>query len=82
MASVLRTLKVTVVEAKGVIACDKGKSSDPFIKMELLDPREGKAISGESFKTKTKKKTLAPKWDESFDFGNKVSEVPLACLLN
>ena len=38
----LRTLTVKVVEAKDVIACDKGKSSDPYCKIELLDAKTEK----------------------------------------
>ncbi|GMH60673.1 hypothetical protein TrST_g7550 [Triparma strigata] len=67
----LRTLTVVVIEAKDVIACDKGKSSDPYCKLDLVDGKTAKAISGEGFKTKTKKKTLAPVWNETFEFGKK-----------
>lgn len=47
MSDSLRTLTVTVLEAKDVIACDKGKSSDPFCKLDLVDGKSAKAISGE-----------------------------------
>ena len=67
----LRTLTVTVLEAKDVIACDKGKSSDPYCKLDLVDAKSANAISGEGFKTKTKKKTLSPVWNETFEFGKK-----------
>ena len=43
----LRTLTVVVIEAKDVIACDKGKSSDPYCKLDLVDGKTAKAISGE-----------------------------------
>jgi len=67
----LRTLTVTLVSAKEIMACDKGGTSDPFCKLELFDLATSKACSGESFKSKTKKKTLAPTWDEAFTFGKK-----------
>jgi len=64
-----RILTVEVVEAKDVIACDKGKSSDPYCQIQLLDRKTLK--SSESNKTKTKKKTLNPVWNESLEFGKK-----------
>lgn len=64
-----RLLFVEILEAKDVIACDKGKSSDPYCQVQLLDPKTNK--SSESNKTKTKKKTLNPVWNETLEFGKK-----------
>jgi phosphatidylserine decarboxylase len=67
----LRTLSVVVLEARGLLAADKGGTSDPFAEIKLLDKHEKKAISGESAKTKKIKKTLAPVWKETFVLGKK-----------
>ena len=42
----LRLLTVKVIEAKDVLACDKGKSSDPYCKIELLAADTGKVSCG------------------------------------
>ena len=67
-----RLLIVRLIEAKGLVACDGGGTSDPFVKLELVDSRTGKAL-GESFKSSTVKKTLDPVFEEVFEFGKKVS---------
>ena len=71
MAPPPRTLTVTLLSAKNTIACDKGGTSDPYCTLDLSDLTTGKPLSGESFKSKTVKKTLDPTWDESYVFGKK-----------
>eukprot|EP01119_Soliformovum_irregulare_P011321 TRINITY_DN2824_c1_g1_i2.p1 TRINITY_DN2824_c1_g1~~TRINITY_DN2824_c1_g1_i2.p1 ORF type:complete len:1159 (+),score=442.98 TRINITY_DN2824_c1_g1_i2:49-3525(+) len=53
-------LKIKVVEAKDVKVMDVTGSSDPYV---LLSVEDQKA------KTKTKKRTLSPVWNEEFEFG-------------
>lgn len=52
-------LRVTLCNAVGLLAADENGKSDPYVKMHL---------AGQIFKSKVKKKTLAPHWDETFDF--------------
>ncbi|GMH93018.1 hypothetical protein TrST_g3840 [Triparma strigata] len=67
-----RLLTVRIVEAKDLIACDSSGKSDPYVKILFVDSKTKDALS-EQFKTKTVKKTLEPKFDETFVFGKKVS---------
>jgi hypothetical protein len=57
-------LHVTVIEARNLLAKD-GKSSDPFCEVTMHDNQD-KEIS--SKKTKTVKKSIAPQWNETFEF--------------
>ena len=50
---------VTVIKAEGLLAKDKGGTSDPFAELVM-----GKQLK----KTKVIDKTLNPVWDETFDF--------------
>lgn len=50
-------LTVTVVSATGIAAKDMGGTSDPYVVVKF---------GGQTFKTKTKKETLDPVWEESF----------------
>lgn len=51
------TLTIHVIEADGLMAVDRGGSSDPFVKV---------SIGTQSvLKTKVKKETLTPNWSES-----------------
>lgn len=52
-------LEVKVIEAKDVIAADRGGTSDPYAVVEFR---------GIQKKTKVIKKSLTPKWDETFQF--------------
>ena len=63
-----RCLVVEVIEARNLIASTKAGDSDPHLALYLTDigMRE---IKTESFKTKPQTKTLAPKWRETFSFG-------------
>ena len=66
-------MEIRVVEARDLLAADRGGTSDPFAVLEVLDGPNGKvldlAVAGSSkVRTKTIKKTLAPKWDETFSF--------------
>ena len=63
------TFEVEVAEARSLMAADKNGKSDPYAVVELVADAGGKALKGESFKTKTHKKTLDPKFDESFTLG-------------
>ena len=51
---------LSLVEARGLIAADASGTSDPYCKLEL-DQRQ-------KFKSKTKRKTLDPKWEQAFKF--------------
>lgn len=64
--------RVQIVEARDILAADSNGFSDPYVKMELLDSRGGALAAGGSFKTKTQKKTLSPRWDEAFVIGDRL----------
>ena len=70
MASLsLEGVDVEVVEARHLIADDKGGTSDPFAMVVLVDA-EGKEVLKESHRTKTWMKTLSPQWREKFRVGD------------
>ena len=52
-------LRVDVVSAKGLMAADRSGKSDPYVVFTL----NGAKV----FKSETKKKTLSPVWNESFE---------------
>merc|ERR1711970_539752 len=52
-------LKITIVEAIGLLPKDNNGSSDPYCLVQV-----GRTVK----KTTTKKKTLSPTWNEPFDF--------------
>lgn len=51
-----------------MIACERSGTSDPYAVCALLDIAM-REVKNEKFKTKTKPKTLNPKWNEKFSFG-------------
>ena len=55
----LQKLTFTVLRAEGLVAKDKGGTSDPFV--ELI-------IDKQKFKTKVIPKTLNPEWNETFAY--------------
>ena len=61
-------LQVQVVEAKDLIAADRGGTSDPFARATLLDAR-GNELKEEPIKTDVVKKTLAPYWGKEACWG-------------
>ena len=56
------TLTITVVRGDDLLAADRGGTSDPYVTMYI-----GDAVK-EAKKTKVKKKTLTPEWNETFEF--------------
>ena len=70
--------EVTVAEARSLMAADKNGKSDPYAVVELVADAGGKALKGESFKTKTHKKTLDPKFGERFTLGAATEDAELA----
>ena len=50
-------LDIRVLRAEGLVAKDKGGTSDPFVELRL---------EGQTFKTKVQPRTLDPEWDEHF----------------
>ena len=57
---------VSLVRAEGILAADKGGTSDAYAIAELVDSANGKPIKpARKTKTKTIKKTLNPEWNES-----------------
>jgi len=61
-------IDVVVQEARGLIAADRGGTSDPYFKL---------SIAGTTAKTKTQKKTLTPKYNEKFSFDVKPPKTDL-----
>ena len=56
------TLHVSVVRATGLIAADRGGTSDPYVRLHI-----GDAVK-DAKKTKVKIKTLNPEWNQDFKF--------------
>ncbi|POM80262.1 Tricalbin [Phytophthora palmivora] len=71
MAS-LGGVRVNVVEARGILAADAGGTSDPYVTITLLDSKGSVMAAGGTFKTAVIKKTLTPRWDETFVVGDKL----------
>jgi len=67
---VTRTLNVVVVSATHLASKGIFGASDPYIKATILEPANGKAKIG-SAKTRVKKKTINPHYDETFFFNVK-----------
>ena len=67
-------VEVDVSEARALMAADKGGTSDPYAVVELVAGGGGAALKGETYKTKTHKRTLEPKFGESFTLGAAVSD--------
>ncbi|CAG8554094.1 17567_t:CDS:10 [Acaulospora morrowiae] len=61
-ASESGSLRLSIIEAKDLIAADSGGTSDPYVKVKLNKK--------EIYKTQIIKKTLNPKWDEVTQFSN------------
>lgn len=63
-----RLLEVRLLEARNVIACDRGGTSDPYVVAALVDIA-GREVKGEKQKTEKINKTLNPKWNATLQFG-------------
>ena len=65
-------LFITVIRAEGILAADKGGTSDAYATAELVESATGKPIKpARKTKTRTIKKTLAPEWNEDeVEWGN------------
>jgi Ca2+-dependent lipid-binding protein len=63
-----RLLEVRVLEARNVIACDRGGTSDPYVVLTLVD-LAGREVKGEKQKTEKITKTLNPKWNATLVLG-------------
>eukprot|EP00961_Rhodomonas_salina_P198990 2684117-Rhodomonas_salina.1 len=66
-------LEVVVHKAEGLVAKDRGGTSDPFCEVKLGKQRQ---------KTKVKPKTLNPNWDETFllDYGSNITNLSVPAL--
>ena len=68
------TIQMVVNGAKGIIAADRGGTSDPFAIIELQDSTDRKPVqSGKTkyyVKTRTIRKTLVPVWDHVITWEN------------
>jgi len=62
-------LKVDVIQAEDLPACDAGGTSDPYCKVYLLPDKKKK------FETKVHRKTLNPVFNESFTFKVPYNEI-------
>ena len=63
-----RLLDVEIVAARGIIACVKNGSSDPYVSCAMMD-LGGREIKAETFKTAKESNTLAPSWEQKFQYG-------------
>jgi len=66
-----RLLKVAVVSATHLASKGFFGGADPYIKISLLEPGDGGKETVSDAKTKIKKKTINPNWDEEFTFNVK-----------
>jgi hypothetical protein len=63
-------LSVRIIRAQGIRAMDKGGTSDPYCTISHGNKRQRKALGlaeEVSRRTEVKKKTVKPKWDETFE---------------
>ncbi len=67
-STITRTLQLDVIEARGLLACQKNGTSDPYV-IAVLTDLGGRELKAETFNTKQKNGTLSPNWNESFVFG-------------
>ena len=80
------TVSITIIEAAGLIAMDKSMlnskgKSDPYVQLQAA-VNDGAKISTTVFdKTKHKKGTLSPTWNESFTMELTAHHSPLVHLL-
>ena len=58
------TLHVRIIEAIGLFTTDPSKTTSPFVECYLLPDKSRKGKR----KSQVKRKTVNPKWDESFEF--------------
>ena len=64
--SVTSKVSLRIISASGILAADKGGTSDAYATAELVDSATGKGLKKpRKTKTKTIKKSLSPVWDES-----------------
>ena len=64
------TVSVRVVRATGLLAADKGGTSDPYVVVQ--------SAGGKKAKTSVKKKTLEPEWDETLELSVLDAAAPLS----
>ena len=71
-----KKLVVTVSEGRNLKSCDDNGLSDPYVEVRLLpeDPKKKKKEKDQ--KTKVVKKSLNPRWEESFEFTLTPAELP------
>ena len=64
------TVTVRVLRATGLVAADKGGTSDPYVVVQTA--------GGKKTKTSVKKKTLDPEWDETLELSVLDAAAPLS----
>ena len=74
-------LFVGVLEGEDLLSADTNGYSDPYLTLVLLSDVDGKEIDGEKYYTHIQEKTLNPKFDEMFVFGQKIELSEAATLL-
>lgn len=62
-------VRVNVESGSGLLAMDAGETSDPYVKVSLVNGA-GIAIDGQVHRTGYRPKTLNPVWNESFYMGS------------
>jgi Ca2+-dependent lipid-binding protein len=64
------TVSVRVVRATGLLAADRGGTSDPYVVVQ--------SAGGKKAKTSVKKRTLDPEWDEMLELSVYDASAPLS----
>jgi hypothetical protein len=64
------TVSVRVVRATGLLAADRGGTSDPYVVVQ--------SAGGKKAKTSVKKRTLDPEWDETLELSVYDASAPLS----
>lgn len=74
-------LFVGVLEGEDLLSADTNGFSDPYLTLVLLSDVDGKELEEEKYYSRTHEKTLNPKFDEMFVFGQKTELSEAATLL-
>lgn len=73
------TVTVLIDRARNLAACDANGTSDPYVKVAMLDA-DG-ALTSRMYQTSVQTKTLSPEWEEDFLIGTRSNVDEASCCL-